>query len=255
MSINIRLPNITAPTEAGKLQQMQSFMHQLVEQLNWALNNIDSVSYQPVATASTATSTAKDDPVSNWGSIKGLIIKSADIVKAYYEEIDNLLKLSGEYVAEATFPDGSATFVEKTNLSVDANSKNINLLFTDMQEILSDIETIVNEQKDVKAHIKAGVLYYDDAGTPIVGVEVGQTVTQNGSETFNRFARFTADQLAFYDPLASADDDPIAYIGGYTLHITNVIIKGSLKLGDQSGGYKDIIDGNGGIVTRWEEGV
>lgn len=251
MSIDIRFPNITATTDTGKLQQMQSYMRQLVEQLNWALNNIDSISIQPNATASTAVSTAKDDPVSNFNSIKGLIIKSADIVKAYYEEIDKLLKLSGEYVAEATFPEGSATFVEKTNLSVDANSQNINLLFTDMQEILSNIDTIVNEQKDVKAHIKAGVLYYDDAETPIVGVEIGQTVTQNGSEVFNKFARFTADRLAFYDPMASADDDPIAYISGYNLHITNVTIKGSLK----TGGYKDTIDANGGIVTRWEEGV
>lgn len=249
MSIDIRFPNITATTDAGKLQQVQSYMYQLVEQLNWALNNIDSISVQPSVTASTVVSTTqKDDPVSNFNSIKGLIIKSADIVNAYYEEIDNLLKLSGEYVAEATFPEGSATFVEKTNLTVDANTKDITLLLTDMQEIISDIDKIVNEQKDVKAHIKAGVLYYDDAETPIVGVEIGQTVTRNGAEVFNRFARFTAGRLAFYDPAAAADDEPIAYISGYNLHITNAHITGSFKIG----GYRDFVDSNGGIVTRWE---
>lgn len=251
MSIDIRLPNITATTEAGKLQQLQSYMHQLVEQLNWALNNIDSISNHPSATASTAAPIAKNDSISTFNSVKGLIIKSADIVKAYYEEINNLLKLSGEYVAEATFPEGSATFVEKTNLTVDANSKDINLLFTDTQKILSDIDAIVNEQKDVKAHIKAGILYYDNAETPIVGVEIGQTVTQNGAETFNKFARFTAERLAFYDPMAAVDDEPIAYISGYNLHITNVNIMGSLKIG----GYRDTIGEDGGIVTKWEEGV
>lgn len=243
--IDIRLPSITATTESGKLQQVQSYMYQLVEQLNWALNNIDSISVTPVKTAEKLTSTAqKDDPVSNFNRIKGLIIKSADIVKAYYEEIDNLLKLSGEYVAQSDF----GTFRDETNLSVSANSKDITLLLTDMQEIISDIDTIVNEQKNVKAHIKAGVLYYDDAETPIVGVEIGQTVTRNGAEVFNRFARFTAGRLAFYDPAASADDEPIAYISGYNLHITNAHITGSFKIG----GYRDFVDSNGGIVTRWE---
>ena len=40
MNIDIRFPNITAPTAEGQMAQMQSYMHQLVQQLNWALNTI-----------------------------------------------------------------------------------------------------------------------------------------------------------------------------------------------------------------------
>ena len=73
MSIDIRLPNITATTESGKLQQMQSFMYQLVEQLNWALNNIDITgggsNANLVKTSSAAPTTEKDDPISNFNSI------------------------------------------------------------------------------------------------------------------------------------------------------------------------------------------
>jgi len=37
MSINIRYPNITATTEKEQLTQVKSYLHQLVDQLNYAL--------------------------------------------------------------------------------------------------------------------------------------------------------------------------------------------------------------------------
>ena len=248
MSIDIRLPNITAPTEAGKLQQLQSYMHQLVQQLNWALNNIDSIGGTSAAKPSTtASADSKDDPISTFNSIKGLIIKSADIVKAYYEEIDNLLKLSGEYVAEATFPEGSATFVENTNLKVDANSKAIEQFFTDIQQIITDLESVENTLIDVNAHIKTGLLYYDDSGVPVYGLEVGQRTKINGEEVFNKYARFTSSKLSFYD----VNDNEVAYISDYKLYITHAEISGSFKVG----GYVDTVGEYGGIVTKWVGGV
>lgn len=249
MSIDIRLPNITASTDAAKLQQMQSYMYQLVEQLNWALNNLESISSTPTVTPSTTASTApQDDPISNFNSIKGLIIKSADIVNAYYEKIDSLLKLSGEYVAEATFPDGSAKFVEQTTMQVNASSEHIEQIFDDIQQIDTDLEGVENTLIDVNAHIKSGLLYYDDSGAPVYGLEVGQRTEVDGEEVFNKYARFTANKLSFYD----VNDNEVAYISDYKLYITHVEIKGSL----QEGGYKDIIDpATGGIVTKWVGGV
>ena len=58
--INIRLPNITANSEREQLLQVNSYLHQLVQELNWALSTIEagnstasktgdklSISYQP----------------------------------------------------------------------------------------------------------------------------------------------------------------------------------------------------------------
>lgn len=248
MSIDIRLPNITATTDAGKLQQMQSYMHQLVEQLNWALNNIDitgggGIIQSPVRTSSDAPTT-NDDPLSNFNSIKGLIIKSADIVKAYYEEIDNLLKLSGEFVAQSVF----GTFQEDTLNLVSATDKQIRQDLVDRQAIF-DVDGNIRAELLVNGHIYSGIIEYAKEGEAIVGIEIGQTTTANGVETFNKFARFTADKLAFYN--AINPDEPVAYISDYRLYITHVEIKGSFK----TGGYKDIIDADGGIVTKWIGGA
>lgn len=237
MSFDIRLPNITASTEAGKLQQMQSFMYQLVEQLNWALNNIDSAVNTPTVKPSTAVSTAsQDDPISNFNSIKGLIIKSADIVTAYYDKIDELLKLSGEYTATSDF----GTFKEETESLVSATDKQL-------RQDLVDKQTIFDENGNIKAeilvngHIYSGIIEYALDGEAIVGIEIGQTT--NG---FKRFARFTAEKLSFYD----INGDEVAYISDYKMYITHVEIRGSLKVG----GYEDTITGDGGIVTKWVGG-
>lgn len=247
MSFDIRLPNITAPTEAGKLQQMQNYMYQLVQQLNWALNNIDSISGQSNVNASTAVPTvqndnSKDDPISYFNSIKGLIIKSADIVNAYYDKIDSLLKLSGYYMAKSDF----GTFEEKTKNLVSATDKQL-------RQDLVDKQTIYDENGNIRAellvngHIYSGIIEYAKDGEAIVGIEIGQTTNRNGSDSFTKFARFTADRLSFYD----INGIEVAYISDYKLYITHVQIKGSL----QEGGYVDIITENGGIVTKWVGGM
>ena len=246
MSIDLRYPNITGKTETEQLSQMKSYLHQLVDQLTWALSNVDStiptVTEKAVAKASTA-SVAQDDPISNFNSIKGLIIKSADIVTAYYEKIDNLLKLSGDYVAESEF----GTFKEESTNLVSATDKQL-------RQDLVDKQTIYDENGKIKAellvngHIYSGIIEYAKDGEAIVGIEIGQTTTRTEDdgtkEKFTRFARFTADRLSFYD----INNEEVAYISDYKLYITHVEIEGSLK----EGGYVDTIKLDGSIVTKWE---
>ena len=245
MSIDIRFPNITAPTEAGKLQQMQSFMYQLVEQLNWALNNIgtaDSTAVAQSRVTAPAASVANEDPVSTFNSIKGFIIKSADIVNAYYDKIDNLLKLSGNYVAQSDFGD----FEEATLNLVSATDKQLRQDLVDKQTIYDENGNIKSELL-VNGHIYSGIIEYAMDGEAIVGIEIGQTTNRNGTESFTKFARFTADRLSFYD----MNGIEVAYISDYKLYITHVEIRGSLK----EGGYEDTITEGGGIVTKWVGGV
>lgn len=42
MSINFRFPNINGLTETEQLKQIKSYLHQLVEQLNWAMSVLES---------------------------------------------------------------------------------------------------------------------------------------------------------------------------------------------------------------------
>lgn len=42
--IEFRYPKIDAPTDSGKIEQMKSYLHQLVDQLQIALLELDEIS-------------------------------------------------------------------------------------------------------------------------------------------------------------------------------------------------------------------
>lgn len=242
MSFDIRIPNITATTMEGKLLQLHSYLYQTVEQLNWALNTIETGASSgnmvlPKNAGSVNSSKSENDSVSNFNAIKSLIIKSADIVNAYYEKIS--AKLSGEYVANSTF----GTFRQLTEQQLKATSESISQNYTNLQQIKSDVGDVEDFLLEVEAHIKTGLLYYDEDGVPVYGVEVGQRNEIDGVEVFNKYARFTSEKLSFYD----SNGYEVAYISDKKLYITYIEVTGSFA----QGGFIDITQDDGSIVTKW----
>ena len=194
MSMEIRFPNITASTDTGKLQQMQSYLFQLVEQLNFAMKSVETAASSNVV-METGRSTGSDreqEVQASFNSIKALIIKSADIVNAYYEEISQ--KLSGEYVAQSEF----GTYRETTEQTITKTSTMVEQNFRSVQQIITDLEGLQHKLIEVDAHINSGMLYYDDDGVPVYGLEIGQRTEIDGVEVFNKYARFTSEKLSFF---------------------------------------------------------
>lgn len=238
MSVNLRLPNITAANDSGKLQQVQSYLYQLVEQLNRGLGEVEAAGAARAAKAFQAGAAEKTpEPRATFNAIKNLIIKSADIVEAYYDAIS--ARLEGVYVAESDF----GSYAEKTSQQIQGNSASIEQLYGNLQAIITDIEGLEHSVIDVNAHIKSGLLYYDEAGAPVYGLEIGQRTKIDGEEVFNKYARFTSGKLAFYDQ----NGTEVAYISDQKLYITHAHITGSFI----EGGFQDTVQGDGSIVTRW----
>lgn len=242
MSYEIRLPNITSNTEAGQLEQMRSYLFQLVQQLNFALNTISDAekgdtskivqegAYKALDTEQTYT---------DFSTIKALIINSSDIVNAYYDVIKK--RLDCVYVAESDFGDYSET----TSKSIEENSKNITNIYNDIQTITSDIVETQNTINNTNSWTRTGLLDYESSGIPIYGFEVGQKTTKDGEEVFNKYARFTASGIYFYLP---GVNDAVAWMSGTKLYITNAEITGSLKIG------KYALDFSNGIAFMWVGG-
>ena len=240
--INIRLPNITAQTEREQLLQVKSYLHQLANELNWALSAIESGgSTAAVVKQSTGNSVTKEELATSYNELRSLIIKSANTVMAYSETAEEIY--NSRYVAQSDF----GTYKEEASQKILKNSQSVENFYEDVQEIITDIETLQHSMIEVSANIKSGLLYYDTSGVPVYGLEVGQRTVIDGVETFDKFARFTSDRLSFYNQ----SGNEVAYISDYKLYITHVEIKGSLK----EGGYEDTVTADGGIVTKWVGGV
>lgn len=155
---------------------------------------------------------------------------------AYCQEISH--RLEGVYVAESDF----GTYKEKTALDIQANSTSINQLFTDTRELNDTVDELYDSTIGTNAYLKSGLLGEKEDGTPVYGLEIGQTNSVDGQNIFDKFARFTADRLSFFD----SNDVEVAYISDYKLYITNAEISGSLWL---SGRFK--IYYNGGLAFQW----
>lgn len=240
MSANLRFPNINGKNDAEKLVQVQSYLYQLVQQLNWALDNVGGsvAGRQAVEFSKASGSIVESEEVqAAFNDIKSLIIKSADIVNAYYESINSRLK--GVYVAQSDF----GTYIEQTEATIGVNSTNIAQLYSNIQQIITDIENLEHSSVEANAYINSGLLYYDEDGAPVYGLEVGQRNEIDGVEVFNKFARFTSSKLSFYD----SNGNEVAYIGDKKLYITHVEITGSLT----EGGFVRTVLPNGDIVTKW----
>ena len=267
--IDIRLPNITATTEKGQLEQIRSYLYQFAEQLNWALGNIDSKAEEAtkMVAASTKDKDAVEEAQETFSEVKSLIIKSADIVNAYYEEINH--RLEGVYVAQSDF----GTYKQESSATISATSENIGILFENQQTLqtnvggLSDsIDSVgdnvagINEvlQTDEscttilgsQAWVKIGVLDYEASGFPIYGMEIGQTNKEGEDTVYNRYAQYRSDGVHLYDQ----NNIEVATISDYKLKITNAemihaVITSSLKIG----GYS--VSTDNGLAFKWGGGA
>lgn len=240
MSYEIRLPQISGTSTEEQVQSIRNYLYQTVEQLNYALSMTerDNEARIKELIAKEGADKSTEKTQTSFNDIKALIIKSADIVNAYYEKINQ--RLEGIYVAQSDF----GTYSEKTAADISQTSTAVNTIYTSLQEIVTDIENIESNLIDVNAHIKSGLLYYDDSGIPIYGIEVGQISEVDGVEVFNKYARFASGRLSFYDK----NNTEVAYISDYKLYITNAHITGTLMLGTNEG-Y--VFDPSDGLVIRW----
>lgn len=238
--VDISLPNINGRTDSEQLAQIKNYLYQIIPQLQLALNNgvLSGGSYVvPEQSKAFGSGTQIESPTSNFNELKSLIIKSADFVESMYAEISGLIEASNRYVAKSEF----GTFEEETNNALFADG-------TGLTQIIKSNQTIYDENGNVRTgvvvngSVYSGIIEYASTGEAIVGIEIGQSTKVNGQETFNKFARFTADRLSFYD----ANSVEVAYISDYKLVITNAWVKEDLEIGNDDSRF--IFDASDGLA-------
>ena len=132
---DFRRPNITAPTTEGQLRQIKEYLFQFTDKLNYSLKEVEKEisninSSVPTIDKDDAEGKSKAEKAKEtFASLKSLIIKSADIVEAYTEVIQQ--KLSGFYVAQSDF----GTYKEHTDYLLEETSKNKTDFYDAVQEI------------------------------------------------------------------------------------------------------------------------
>lgn len=152
MTFDFRYPQLTGATEREQLQQLKTYIHQLVDQLKWALNSTEPSQSSYVIVREKVNSGGgggistigldDDSTQARFNELKPLIIKSAEIIEAYYEAINR--RLEGLYVAQSDF----GVFAEKTSQEIEETSTNTTQQFQNIQVVVTDIGDNVGSLAD-----------------------------------------------------------------------------------------------------------
>ena len=142
--MNIPLPNINASNEREQLAQIKSYLFQFVSELQHAMNTVEKqIGMIPKTTEQKNTTSAESEETKaqdDFNEIKALIIKSADVVNSYYQQI--VKKINGEYFADSDF----GTFVSKTTSSILASDSLLQATVKKVETITTDISDIRESQ-------------------------------------------------------------------------------------------------------------
>lgn len=247
----IEAPPMAAGSDGQKLSAVYSYLYQLSEQLNTALNNLTVANFAPQeaqALQAMAAGTVQKAQAEQASTLKSLIIKTADIVHAEMDKLEATLQ--SDYVAQSEFGE----YKETAKLDVQATATGIVQQYTSEYDVKvgkveADFEAY---RKSSESFIKTGILYNDENGNPVTGVAVGEnltTTTVDGVTTVDRKAlmsTFTANRLSFWQ-----NGVELAYMTGGVLHISKAELSDQLIVGNYT--IKAMADGGFAIMVNLVE--
>ena len=297
MKIDLRQPMING-NDKEQLAQIRSYLFQLRDTLQWAFENVESSESTTNSTTTTIvhnnTQTITRPPTaeeaeSTFAAIKNLIIKSADIVDAYYTDISGRLLSSKTYVltdsynedkviiddgikkneeafeAHQKFADEELAHSKEVGMAnadaIKENANNFNV-FREVTEAAiranadniniehTKIETLQNVfQDDKQAAFIRKSTGYIKTGF-LSDNEYGVEVGQSKDGKDLGSARFTPGKISFYEEAAYSESNAEP-----SAWLSNRRLHASeVEAVDrqQIGGFVDIVDkSTGDVTTRW----
>lgn len=267
MGINLSNPPVLSGNIETQLSQLRSYLFQMSEQLNLAVNSLDSQiseSKSDTTKISTGNSSKAEELAGSYQSLRSLIIKTS---KEVNKEIDALESESrNAYVTTSYFSDymtdingqieGITTDIEQKYVAQSeygTYQETINNSITEMADGIkqamsyaAELESGIDELQsgfekykiDTEGYIKYGIVEWEDDDTvPIYGVAVGQDIVERevtvGGETYyeidktNFLATYSSKALKFWQ-----NNQLVAYMSNNQLYITSAEVLKNLVIGD-----------------------
>lgn len=213
MLLNIPRTAMVGTTEQ-QLQQLRSYMFQLVEKLNVELNRLDSTAQNKTALEKLAAAAVEEETGSKFQRLRDLIIKTADTIYAYMDE--TIESLHGEYVAQSDF----GTYTSTSDLTITTNAERIEEVYYQLNEIVTEVNgSLETYQQELLDYIRRGRLGNDEFGIEIGDFRAGATAPMR--------VRITADAITFYNGASR-----LAWVAANGLNFPTATVQGALTLGD-----------------------
>lgn len=242
------MPACPTGTLQQQVMQQYSYLFQMAQQLNLALEQLEQTGsrVRPAYTsaAGAAGSTKQTEADRQYQKLRTMIVKTADQVRRTTEELT--ARLEEEYVAVSDF----GSYVAALSAYLEANPEAVTQYYSFFSDLKADVAAVdaafQHYKVDTEGYIRTGIVYYDGA-MPVYGVAVGQDLTcrevdgEQLVEQNNFRAVFTATRLSFWQ-----DATEVAYVSNNRLYITNITVLGGIAIGAWS-----VAAAESGLTFRW----
>lgn len=243
----ISLPPCPTGTAEQMAARQYSYLFQMAQQLNLALESIES-------TAAAARDGVQSAPAGGavtalqqqYETLRAMILKTAAQVEKTTESLT--AQLREEYVAQSDF----GSYVRKLSAYLEANPDALSQYYHFLSDLKANVEAVdaafSHYRVDTQGYIRTGIVAYDGA-VPVYGVAVGQNLTtreidgETVVEQNNFRAVFTSRRLSFYQ-----DDTEVAYLSDNRLTITDITVLSALNVGQWR------LESRQGLAFQWMGG-
>lgn len=226
------MPPYPTGSVAQQCAQQYAYLFQMAQQLNLALDQLETIGGVGEAQQHAAVARGKKaepEQKEAYEKLKSLIVKTADTVEKSMEQLST--RLTESYVAASDF----GSYVARLSAYLEANPEAVTQYYGFYSELKADMAAVdaafADYKVDTEGYIRTGIVYYDGA-VPVYGVAVGQNLTATEVDgecqvDQNNFrAVFTATKLSFWQ-----DSTEVAYVSNNQLYINNITVLGALELG------------------------
>lgn len=260
--IDIHTPPMLRGTEREQLGQLRSYLFQAAQHLKLALNDLsmDSMGEDVQAAiregGTEAAGRVQESVDRTAGTLKSLIIKTADVIYRQMDVLETVLR--SEYVAVSDFGE----YKEEVETRFTQTAENTTAAYEYAAQISADTDArmtaLAGEQDALRemlvkssGYIKQGIIGYDGA-VPIIGIAIGQDVKTTGTvevdgktydvvDTTSNMTTWTPQRMSFYINGVEA-----AWFSNGALHV------GRIEVGDQLvGAEKWDISFTAGLTVKW----
>ena len=167
------MPACPTGTLQQQVMQQYSYLFQMVQQLNLALEQLEQTgssvrpAYATAAGAAGGTRQAEADR--QYQKLRTMIIKTADQVRRTTEELT--ARLEEEYVAVSDF----GSYVASLSAYLEANPEAVTQYYSFFSDLKTSVEAVdaafQHYKVDTEGYIRTGIVYYDGA-VPVYVVPV-----------------------------------------------------------------------------------
>lgn len=251
-AINFAPPPRTAGEAEAQVQQLHTWLYQMVEQLNVAMSVVQAqesaVMLQTSSTENGEDSSAltAEDLNKEREALKSLIIKTAHTVQV--EMAKEIKKLESKYLAISDFGTYTENVTQVIESTASGTAENY-VAKLNLESYIADSSELKEWAAETNGYIRRGFIYRDDKGVPVLGIAIGQqitvkSVTTDGHEQLEvsnqNLGFFTSEGLEFY-----VNGQRVAFFRNDGMEINNATINGRLQIGNWEISHAD------GLEIKW----